>query len=131
LGNRDQLVQIFLNLVKNACEAVPLEGGEIILGTAYQHGVRLAVPGSDSHVHLPLSITVQDNGPGVPHSLQDHLFEPFVTTKASGSGLGLALVAKLVGDHGGLIEFDSQSRRTVFRVMMPMAQTPQLEDDIP
>jgi two-component system nitrogen regulation sensor histidine kinase GlnL len=129
LGNRDQLIQVFLNLVKNAAEAVPAEGGEIILGTAFQHGVRLAVPGSDSRVHLPLMITVQDNGAGIPPDLHEHLFDPFVTTKSSGTGLGLALVAKIVGDHGGVVEFDSQPRRTVFRVMLPMVQQDLSEEE--
>lgn len=119
-GNRDQLVQVFLNLVKNAAEAVPREGGEITLTTAYQHGIRLAVPGSEARIHLPLVVTVQDNGAGIPEDLRPHLFDPFVTTKPSGSGLGLALAAKIVGDHGGIIEFDSQPRRTVFRLMLPM-----------
>ena len=122
LGNRDQLIQIFLNLVKNAAEAVPEDGGEIVLSTAFQHGVRLAVPGSDSRMHLPLIISVQDNGEGIPEDLRPHLFDPFVTTKATGTGLGLALVAKMVGDHGGVIEFDSQPRRTIFRVKLPMVQ---------
>jgi len=121
-GNRDQLVQILLNLVKNAAEAVPDEGGEIILATAYQHGVRLAVPGSNQRVHLPLVVSVQDNGEGVAEDLRPHLFDPFVTTKTNGSGLGLALVAKIVHDHGGVIEFDSEPRRTVFRVHLPMFQ---------
>jgi len=120
LGNRDQLIQVFLNLVKNAAEACPSEGGEVVLSTAYQHGIRLAVPGSDSRVHLPLLVSVQDNGEGVPEDLGPHLFDPFVTTKPKGSGLGLALVAKIVGDHGGIVEFDSQQRRTVFRVYLPM-----------
>jgi two-component system, NtrC family, nitrogen regulation sensor histidine kinase GlnL len=127
LGNRDQLVQVFLNLVKNAAEAAPAEGGEIILSTAYQHGVRLAVPGSHSRMDLPLVVSVQDNGPGIPEDLRPHLFDPFVTTKATGTGLGLALVAKIVGDHGGVIEFDSQPRRTVFRAMLPVAPEPEKE----
>lgn len=120
-GNRDLLIQAFLNLVKNAAEAVPKEGGEITLSTRYQQGVRLAIPGSSSRVDLPLAVMIQDNGPGIPEDLQPHLFDPFVTTKAGGSGLGLALVAKIVGDHGGVIEFDSQPRRTLFRLMLPMA----------
>jgi two-component system nitrogen regulation sensor histidine kinase GlnL len=120
-GNRDLLIQIFLNLIKNAAEAVPAQGGEIQLATAYQHGVRLAVAGTDSRVHLPLVVSITDNGEGIPEDLRPHLFDPFVTTKRNGSGLGLALVAKVIGDHGGVIEFESQPRRTVFRVCLPLA----------
>jgi two-component system nitrogen regulation sensor histidine kinase GlnL len=122
-GNRDRLIQVFLNLVKNAVEAAPAHGGEIVLATAFQHGVRLAVPGSEIRTHLPLVVSVQDNGDGIPEDLRAHLFDPFVTTKVNGTGLGLALVAKAVGDHGGVIEFDSQPRRTVFRVMLPIHTT--------
>jgi two-component system nitrogen regulation sensor histidine kinase GlnL len=122
LGNRDQLVQTFLNLVKNAAEAIGEQrsDGEIELSTAFRPGVRLKISTSEVPVSLPLEFCVRDNGPGVPAEIQPHLFEPFITTKASGSGLGLALVAKIIGDHGGTIECDSSPRRTTFRVLMPM-----------
>jgi two-component system nitrogen regulation sensor histidine kinase GlnL len=121
-GNRDQLVQVMLNLVKNAAEAVTerSDSGEITLITAYQHGVRLQVPGTKRRVHLPLVVTVRDTGPGIPEDIRDALFDPFVTTKPSGSGLGLALVAKIIGEHGGLIEVDSRPGRTDFRVFLPI-----------
>jgi two-component system nitrogen regulation sensor histidine kinase GlnL len=122
LANRDQLVQVVLNLIKNAAEAIGADGadGEIVLTTAFRPGVRLSVPGSKERVSLPLEFCIRDNGPGVPADLVPHLFDPFVTTKASGTGLGLALVAKIVGDHGGVIECESMPRRTSFRVLMPM-----------
>ena len=119
-GNYDLLVQVFLNLVKNAAEAAPAKGGEIASATAYRHGRRLAGPGSETRVNLPLMVSITDNGSGIPEDLKPHLFDPFVTSKRNGTGLGLALVAKVVGDHGGVIEFDSQPRRTVFRVFLPV-----------
>jgi two-component system nitrogen regulation sensor histidine kinase GlnL len=124
-GDRDQLIQVFLNLVKNACE-VPGDGGEreIELSTAYKHGLRLAVPGQQARVNLPLVVSVRDNGRGVPDELRSHLFDAFVTNKPTGTGLGLALVAKIINDHGGAIEYDSEPGRTVFRVMLPLQQPP-------
>jgi two-component system nitrogen regulation sensor histidine kinase GlnL len=121
LANRDQFIQVFLNLVKNAVEAIgDNSDGQIELTTAFRPGVRLQVPGSKTRVSLPLEFCVKDNGNGVPADLLPHLFDPFVTTKPTGTGLGLALVAKIVGDHGGIIECESQPRHTIFRVLMPM-----------
>ncbi|ATU91657.1 two-component system sensor histidine kinase NtrB [Phyllobacterium zundukense] len=129
-ANRDQLVQIFLNLVKNAAESIGAnESGEITLSTAFRPGIRLSVPGMRNRVSLPLEFTVQDTGAGVSPDIMPHLFDPFVTTKPNGSGLGLALVAKIVGDHGGVIECDSVPRKTTFRILMPAWQSGPLDDD--
>jgi two-component system, NtrC family, nitrogen regulation sensor histidine kinase GlnL len=122
-ANRDQLVQVVLNLVKNAAEAVTQEGvhhPEIVLATGFQHGMRIAIPGSTERMDLPLFVAVRDNGHGIPEDIRPHLFEPFVTSKNTGSGLCLALVAKIIGDHGGLIEVDSRAGRTEFRLHLPV-----------
>ena len=121
-GNHDDLVRVFLNLVKNAAESLSFgeKAGEITLTTAYRTGLRQSAPGGGGNIRLPLLVSIQDNGGGIPHELREHLFEPFITSKAGGTGLGLALVAKTVGDHGGVIEFTSEPGRTVFHVMLPL-----------
>ena len=119
-GDRDQLIQVFLNLVKNACE-VPGEGErEIELSTAYpaRPAAGRARPAGQGQ---PAAGRVgARQRPGVSDEIRAHLFDAFVTNKPTGTGLGLALVAKIINDHGGAIEFDSEPGRTTFRVMLPL-----------
>ncbi|MBH64646.1 MAG: two-component sensor histidine kinase [Alphaproteobacteria bacterium] len=121
LGNRDQLIQALLNLVNNAVEACSEPGGEITLLTAYRHGMRATVPGSKGRLDLPLEVAVRDNGMGIAEEVRANLFDAFVSGKRGGTGLGLALVAKIVRDHGGVIEYESRQRRTEFRMRLPVA----------
>ena len=122
-GDEDQLIQVFLNLAKNAAEAAHSRGdgrGEVRISTAYRHGVRLRPAGGGEARGAPLEVKIQDNGPGIGPDMRDHVFDPFVTTKPQGTGLGLTLVAKLVADHHGMIDFESEPGRTTFRVRLPV-----------
>ncbi len=124
-GNRDQLVQVLLNLVKNAAEALhtnPDDAAppEITLTTSYRPGIWVSTGAGSQRVQLPLLVSVRDNGPGIPENIRPHLFEPFLTTKTTGSGLGLALAGKIVGDHGGVIEVESQPGRTEVLLHLPV-----------
>ncbi|MFB2532886.1 nitrogen regulation protein NR(II) [Paracoccus sp. p4-l81] len=119
-GDADQLVQVFLNLLKNAIEAAPGGRGTIRLHTFYDHALRLRGPDGQGRT-LPLQIEVIDDGPGIPPALAAEIFEPFVSGRENGTGLGLALVAKIIADHGGLVGVDSRPGRTVFRLSLPLA----------
>jgi two-component system, NtrC family, nitrogen regulation sensor histidine kinase GlnL len=126
-GNHDQLVQVFLNLAKNAAEALEATEGlrEIIFTTAFKPGMKLSTPGSSERISLPLEVCIHDTGPGISEELRPHIFDPFVTSKPHGRGLGLALVAKIVADHGGVVECLPRDVGTTFRVLLPLLRTQQ------
>ncbi len=114
----DQLQQVFLNLLKNASEAAP-QGGTIRLRSFYDHGLRLR-RADGSGAALPLNVEIIDDGPGIPPDIAAEVFEPFVSGRTNGTGLGLALVSKIISDHDGWIALDSVPGRTVFRISLPM-----------
>ena len=114
----DLLVQCFLNLFKNASEVTD-DKGILTLTTSYNLSRYLSTSQS-FQVHLPLQIEIEDNGSGIPEELQDYIFEPFISGKQSGSGLGLAMVASVVADHGGAISVDTSPAGTCFTVNLPI-----------
>lgn len=119
LLNRDAFVQVLLNLVRNAVEA----GAErITLSSAYRPGIAVSAGEGRARQPLPIEICVSDDGPGVPADIADHLFDPFVSGRPEGKGLGLALVDKLVGQMGGIVQHSREGERTMFRVLLARAR---------
>lgn len=121
-GNHDALVQILLNLLTNGCEALSGRSDATLrLATAYRHGLSIDNGDGRGRVPLPIEVSISDNGAGVPADIRGDLFDPFVTTKREGRGLGLALVAKLVHDMGGTVRHARDEGWTRFRVHLPAA----------
>jgi two-component system nitrogen regulation sensor histidine kinase GlnL len=121
LGDPDQLLQVVLNLIKNASEAAnPAQGGTIRLHTYYEHSFRMRRADGTGQ-SLPLQVEIIDDGPGLPEEIRGDIFDPFVSGRENGTGLGLALVSKIVSDHDGWISVDSVPGRTVFRMSLPRA----------
>lgn len=122
LGEPDMLTQIFLNLAKNAAEAANEKGtsGRIVFSTAYKHGHKKRNKDKDKPL-LPIEVTISDNGYGISEELRNVIFDPFVTTKSEGNGLGLALVKKMVTSLGGTVDFETQPGKTSFKVRLQLA----------
>ncbi|MBE9475733.1 MAG: hypothetical protein IME92_01225 [Proteobacteria bacterium] len=118
-GDADQLLQVFQNLIKNAAEAIGGKRGTIKMRTSYNSGVKLVMQGHKSQ-NLPLKIEIIDNGCGVPDNLIADIFDPFVTSKSNGTGLGLSLVSKIIAAHGGMVECSHADGRTSFCVRLPI-----------
>ena len=119
-GHRDLLIQAFINIIKNASEATDMNG-QIVIKTSYSQGRRLAYSALDRGSYAPVQVEVVDNGRGVSEELRDHIFDPFVSGRSGGSGLGLTMVASVIADHGAMIDVESVPGQTVFRMNFPVA----------
>ncbi len=115
----NQLVQVILNLLKNASEAQK-GSGTIWLRTFYDIALRVVDPSGHRRA-LPLQIEICDDGPGIPESISEMVFDPFVSGKENGTGLGLALVAKIIADHGGWVSVKSKPGSTIFKISLPLS----------
>jgi two-component system nitrogen regulation sensor histidine kinase GlnL len=114
-GDADRLLQLLLNLARNAVEA---GADAITFRTRAEAGARLG----ERVARMALRVDVIDNGPGVPATLRDTLFEPLVSGRADGSGLGLALAREIAREHGGELRYVSRAGETVFSLYLPMGQ---------
>ena len=119
-GNREQLIQVFDNLIKNSYEALDTKKGIIKLESSYRHGSLASVLGGREKFELPIAVTITDNGIGIPEDIEKSIFEPFVTTKPNRTGLGLALVAKIIDGHGGVVELNASFKKTSITVFLPV-----------
>ena len=119
-GHRDLLIQAFINIIKNASEATDSKG-EIVIKTSYSQGRRLTFAAVDGGSYAPVQVEVIDNGAGISEELRDHIFDPFVSGRSEGSGLGLTMVASVIADHGAMIDVESVPGQTVFRMNFPVA----------
>ena len=117
-GDPDQLLQVVLNLLKNASEAADPKGGTIRIHSYFEHSFRLRRSDGTGQ-SLPLQVEIIDDGPGLPEKIRDDIFDPFVSGRENGTGLGLALVSKIISDHDGWISVTSVPGRTVFRLSLP------------
>lgn len=117
-GDPDQLLQVVLNLLKNASEAADPKGGTIRIHSYFEHSFRLR-RSDGSGQSLPLQIEIIDDGPGLPDKIKADVFDPFVSGRENGTGLGLALVSKIISEHDGWISVTSVPGRTVFRLSLP------------
>lgn len=123
-GNKDQLIQVLLNLVKNACEALEdVPNARIKITTAYKAGLKLKVPNRDKLLSLPFELTIEDNGNGIDSAFVPHIYDAFVTNKKGGKGLGLALVAKIIADHSAVIDYVGDKSGAKFRILFPLLNT--------
>ncbi len=119
-GDREQLIQAVLNIVRNATEAL---GEQIAAGSArliLRSRIARQVTIGKHRFRLALELHIQDNGPGVPESIRDRIFQPLVSGRDGGSGLGLTLAQTFVQQHQGTIEFDSAPGRTNFKILIPL-----------
>ncbi len=116
-GNYDQLVQVFLNLIKNAVEACR---GQVTIRTEFLQETRYFVSQENKNIRLSCGVSIIDNGKGVKEELKN-IFDPFVTSKVDGTGLGLPLVSKIIMDHSGVVEYEHVNKKTIFRVLLPFA----------
>jgi two-component system, NtrC family, nitrogen regulation sensor histidine kinase GlnL len=127
LGDSDQLLQVVLNLLKNASEAQP-QGGVIRLRSFYEGGLQWRDE-NGARVSLPIHVEVIDDGPGLPPAIAENVFDPFVSGRPNGTGLGLALVSKIINAHKGWVQVDSRPGQTVFRLSLPLARPHDLTEE--